>query len=118
MSKTTTALLVKFGMTFVAAAIALYYIDGNTIGQVLIFSILGTAINYLIGDLFVLPSFGNIVASVGDGILAAALAYIMDLVIPAFRTTFTSLAVLAVLVAVAEYFFHQYIARSEKVAPK
>jgi hypothetical protein len=117
MSKTATALLVKFVMTFIFAAAALAFLRGNTLGWVFLVAILATGLNYLVGDLLLLPSFGNIVASVSDGILAALVAYVVDLLVPAFRTTAPALLIFAVLVALGEYFFHQYLLRTEKVQP-
>ncbi|TYO98061.1 DUF2512 family protein [Desulfallas thermosapovorans] len=117
MNKTVTALLVKFIMTLVIAGIALVFIDNNAWTWALWVAIIGTAVNYLVGDLVVLPKYGNIVASIGDGVMAALVAYIIDLISPVFQTSFTALALLAVLVAVGEYFFHQYLLREEKVEP-
>jgi len=119
MSKTATALIVKFIMTFVFALIALsFVIDNNAWGWVFWVALAGTALNYLVGDLLVLPKFGNIVASVGDGVMAALIAYIIDYLVPtAFQTSFTALALFGVLVALEEYFFHQYLLRSDKVEP-
>lgn len=117
MSKTTTALLIKFVMTFILAVIAFSSIADNRMQWPLLVAIFGTALNYLLGDLYILPKYGNIVASAGDGILAALTAYVIDLVVPAFRTTLTSLIVFAVLIAVGEYIFHRYLLRSDKVAP-
>ena len=77
----------------------------------------GTALNYLFGDLFVLPKWGNLGASIVDGILAIGLAYIVDLAVPAFTTSAAGLLIFGALVAVGEYLFHQYLKRSEKVAP-
>ncbi|WP_066639463.1 DUF2512 family protein [Desulfolucanica intricata] len=117
MSKTVTALIMKFVMTLIVAAIAFTFIDGNAWGWIFALAIIGTILNYVIGDLMVLPKYGNIVASIGDGVIAALTAYIFDLLILDFRTSFTSLIVFGVLVAVGEYFFHQYLRRSEKVEP-
>ncbi|HBV96000.1 MAG: hypothetical protein JL50_05130 [Peptococcaceae bacterium BICA1-7] len=117
MSKTSVALIVKFVMTFVAAAIAFMILERNALGWVALVALAGTILNYLLGDLVILPRFGNIVASLGDGVLAAVTAYVVDLIVPGFTTTWAALAAFAVLVAVAEYFFHAYLRRSEKVAP-
>ncbi len=119
MSKTATALLVKFIMTFVFALIALtFLVDNNAWDWVFWVALVATALNYLVGDLLVLPKFGNIIASVADGVVAALTAYIIDYLVPtAFQTSFTALALFGVLVAVGEYFFHQYLQRSEKVEP-
>lgn len=117
MSKTATALLIKFGMTFVVAVVAFSLIDRNIWLWPFALAIVGTALNYFLGDLYVLPKFGNTVAAVSDGVLAALTAYVFDLIIPAFRTTATTLVTFAVLVAVGEYIFHRYLRRSEKVEP-
>ena len=115
--RTTTALLVKFLMAFVFAYIALTVIDANPVSWVLFIAIVATAVNYLFGDLVVLRNYGNIVASVGDGLMAAVVAYIFALFIPLIVVSALSLIVFAVLVAVGEYFFHRYLLSSDKVAP-
>lgn len=117
MSQTTTALLAKLGMTFVAAWLTLGFMDENTLGPILVTAIVGTVLNYLIGDLGVLPRLGNVIASLGDGVMAAFVAYIVSLLFPAFEISSNSLLVFAAIVAVAEYFFHMFLYRSEKVAP-
>lgn len=117
MSKTGNALLFKFLMTLIFAGITFTLIDGNAFRWAFIVALLGTAANYLVGDLLVLPSLGNIIASIGDGILATLIAYLISLGSLAFDTTFSSLAIYAILVAVGEYFFHQYLLKSDEVAP-
>lgn len=111
------ALVMKLIMTFLAAWIIFGIILDNPLSHILLLSALGAAINYLLGDLFVLPKFGNVVASVGDGLMAALTAYILDTVIPVFETTFTTLLLFTLAVAAFEFFFHQYLLRDEKVAP-
>lgn len=117
MSRTATALILKLIMTVAFAAGAFILVDGNTWLWPVIVGIAGTVINYLLGDLFVLPKYGNIVASVGDGVLAALVAYIVDLIVPVFATSALSLVIFGFLVAIGEYFFHQYLKASEKVEP-
>ena len=111
MPKTTTALLIKFVMTFLAAAVAFALVGTVTWSWVLIVSLAGTSINFLLGDLLILPSFGNIVAAVGDGLLGAATAYVIALIIPT-AVSASSLAAFGLLVAVGEYFFHKYLVRA------
>jgi len=114
MNKTATALIIKFAMTFVFAAIAFMTLNNNAWTWVLLVALVGTAINYWVGDLMVLPKYGNIVASLGDGVMALVVAYIVDLLVVPFRTGLTSLVVFGVLIAIGEYFFHQYLRRPEK----
>jgi len=125
MNNTATALIVKFVITFFAAAIAFMLLRNSgftTTGNatwlwILIVGILATAANYFLGDLYVLPRYGNVVASIVDGIAAALVAYIIALIATPFDTTFASLTIFALLVAVAEYFFHRYLKQAEKVEP-
>lgn len=117
MNRTLMAILLKFVMTFIAGWIVLGLIDNNPIGWILVFAVAGTALNYIIGDLLVLPNLGNLIASIGDGVMGGVTAYILDLIVPVFNTRFNSLIILALLIAVVEYFFHIYLLKSEKVAP-
>lgn len=118
MSKTWMALLTKFLVTLVAAYLALTLIGRATFAQVLVIAVVGTALNYLLGDLVIMPAGGNITASICDGLVAAILAYA---VIRVWGVTsvvnWWALAVFAVLVAGFEYFFHNYLKESEEVAP-
>ncbi|ACL70315.1 DUF2512 family protein [Halothermothrix orenii] len=115
MSTTLKALISKFVITGIAALIAFYATSDFT--WIIVVSLLGTTLNYLVGDLLVLPNFGNVLASIGDGSMAAITAYIVDLIAPAFDVTTSSLVLFGLLVAVGEYFFHIYLKRSKKVAP-
>ncbi|NLG33147.1 MAG: DUF2512 family protein [Syntrophomonadaceae bacterium] len=117
MSKTSMSLIVKFVVTLIAFYVTLALIDNNPWGWILLAALIGTAVNYLVGDLVVLPAYGNIAASIGDGIMAALVAYIISLVVPAFAVSWTALILLAVIIAIAEYFFHQYLLTTDKVAP-
>ncbi len=114
---TATTLLIKFLMTFVFAWVTFGLMDGNFLSWVFFVALVGTVLNYLAGDLFVLPKFGNIVASTGDGIMGALVAYIISLFTPAFVVSLTSLVIFAILIAVGEFFFHQFLLKSKKVAP-
>lgn len=115
---TFRVLLVKFIMTFIMAIVAFSFFDVNPSGLVLLVALIATAGNYLLGDLYILPAMGNVMASVGDGILGAILAYIVSLVTAAFNVSFASLFIFAVLIAAGEYFFHPYLRRAKNVAPE
>lgn len=91
--------------------------DNNSFGWVLGVGLLGTILNYLIGDLYVLPNFGNLAASIADGVLAALTAYLMGIMSRGNNTGISSLLVFGLLVAVAEYFFHRYLLNTKKVEP-
>ncbi len=114
---TWIALIGKYILTFIAGYLAFTLIDGMLVSTVAIIALIGAAANYLIGDLAILPKYGNIIAAVGDGIIAAVVAYITVLLWHGTMASFISLAVFAIIVAIAEYFFHMYLLSSDKVAP-
>ena len=76
MSATGQALIWKFLMTFAIALFTLALFDSNSWSLVLVYAILATVGNYLIGDLMILPAAGNLIASISDGVLAALIAYL------------------------------------------
>jgi uncharacterized membrane protein len=115
--RTIMALLFKLVATFIASWVAFNLVDLNTIGMISIVAVIGTVLNYLLGDLVILPSTGNITASIGDGVLGAAVAYVVDLFSYNFNASATGLIIFAAIIAVAEYFFHIYLVKDEKVAP-
>jgi hypothetical protein len=117
MSKTASVLIIKYIITFIAVWIAFDYIERNTLGTLLFVALACTVINYLVGDLLVLPNLGNIVASIGDGLLGALVAYGLDLILVGFITTINALIIFGILIAIVEFFFHIYLTKRERVAP-
>jgi len=110
-------LLLKYAMTFVAGFLTLYLIDGNSVLEVLAIALALTALNYILGDLMILPATNNLIASIADGLMAALVTYIIALIFPAITVSFLSLLILGVLIAAAEYFLHIYLMASHEVAP-
>ena len=95
MSSTTNALLFKFLMTLVFAGIALGFVGGNAFEWVLLVSILATIIDYLVGDLFIMPRVGGLAAAIINGILVALIAFVVAMVVPAFTVTAFSALIFA-----------------------
>jgi hypothetical protein len=115
--KTWMTLVIKYILTFVAGYLTLSLIDGNAVWEVLLIALAVTALNYGVGDLMVLPTYGNIVASVADGLMAGIVAYIIALLWAEVTVSFLALLIFAVLIAIGEYFLHIYMKSSEEVAP-
>jgi hypothetical protein len=114
---TAASLLAKFIMTFIFAAMAFRFIDANNWGWIFSISLAATVINYLVGDLMVLPALGNVIASIGNGLMGAGLAFVFGVFAERFAVSFAGLGGFALLVAIGEYFFHRYLRSSDKVAP-
>ncbi|HYH01525.1 MAG TPA: DUF2512 family protein [Bacillota bacterium] len=117
MSKTTGALITKFLLTLVSAYLAFNFVDNNSFGWLFTLSVAATILNYVIGDLFLLPRIGNFLASVADGGLAALTAAMLGNMVQGNNTGRGSLWIFALLIAVAEYFFHRYLLQTNKVEP-
>jgi hypothetical protein len=114
MDRTAKILLLKFVMTFVFAFIALGLLRGNALNWVLVTALAVTAVNYLLGDIIILPSFSNGVASVADGLAAMLIAHVAGVVIFGFRTGLTALLLFGTLIAIGEFIFHQYAFRPQR----
>jgi hypothetical protein len=114
--RTVLSLLVKFASTFAAAWIAFGIVDINNIYWIIFVAATATVLNYLIGDLIVLPSMGSAVSSLGDGIVAAIAAYVIDFFTYNFLATVNGLIIFAMIVIFTEYFFHLYLFNDEKAA--
>lgn len=109
-----TLLLYKFVTTFIAAWIAFQVVDYNPISMTLIIAIIGTVLKYILKDLFVFPTMGNVIASTIDGALGATSVYVVDLFAANFTTSTTGLIIFAAIIAVSEYFYHIYLIKNEK----
>ncbi len=111
--KSAIALLTKVVAIFIAAWISFSLL--NNIFLTLIFMITGlvTALNYLVGDLLILPRFGNIAASITNGVLAAVISYAV-LIFSNYTAT-ASIWIFALIVTAFEFFYHMYLLKSNIV---
>ncbi|NMB02566.1 MAG: DUF2512 family protein [Firmicutes bacterium] len=117
MSVTGRALAIKFLLTFGAAGLILSIFDTNPWSLVFLYSLVVVPINYLVGDMFVFPSMGTIAAAIGDGIMAALVAYLYGEIVVDFQTSVYTLIVLGGMVAAVEFVFNGFLIKSGRVAP-
>jgi len=117
--KTASALAVKFGATFVAVVVAGYFVGVVNWGLFFWIAVIGTVVNYIVGDLLVLRAGGNIVASIGDGGMAGLIAYFMAVTNQDFiaNEALSFAVIFGLIVAAVEFFFHKWIAAEKEVAP-
>lgn len=78
-------------------------------GGVLWLSIALTVLAYLIGDLWVLPAYGNAAAVVVDAVLVMVGLAILPSLLGLPAITFGRMAAAAVPLAVGEYYFHRHL---------
>lgn len=111
-----TLLLAKFVMTFVFAGVTLALFGKNALGWIFLLALLQTALGYL-GDLCVVEKVRSLAIAVGNGLTAALIAYILNIIAPAFHATWASLVIFGLLVAAGEYFMPICLSRSKKATP-
>lgn len=116
-SDTTGVVIAKFVVTLLLAAIAFWGLAGNTFSMVFVFALVVTFINYLVGDLTLLPRAGNVVATIVDGVLAGAIALAFDLFSAGFQATLGSVLLFGVLTLIVEAVFHIFMQKADKVFP-
>ena len=116
--KTTIALIFKFLATYIASWIAFRYMDANPLSWTILVAVIGTIGNWFIGDLKILPTYGNIIATIGDGVFGALFAFIIAAFTINFNVSLISLTVFALIIMAVEVFFHMYLCREEIVGPR
>ncbi|WP_219375674.1 YndM family protein [Bacillus mycoides] len=110
--KHIVALLIKYTAISAVLLMILGIFQGISIPRVLFISLLITGGAYLIGDLFILPKYGNMVATIADFGLSFvgiwALTYLLKN-INLTRNIGASAFFAALLISMAEIFFHIYM---------
>ncbi|WP_050632314.1 YndM family protein [Bacillus andreraoultii] len=107
------SLLIKFVLVLAVLSIVLGFLYGVSFGDILTISLLLTMGAYLLGDMFILPAYGNTMATIADFGLAyfgtwLIGAMIIEQPIRIGVASFLS----AILIAVGEVFFHRYLVRN------
>ncbi|MBT2215776.1 YndM family protein [Virgibacillus dakarensis] len=105
----------ELGIKFLAIAVSIYAIFGifsnaNWVNLLWI-SLLVTGISYLVGDMVVLPRFGNITATIADfGLAFLSLLILGGLFLGAEVPIITTSLLTAFFITCCEPFIHGYIA--------
>lgn len=109
------------GIKFIVISIVLFSLlsifdRAATIPEILLISVLVTGAAYVLGDLFILPRFGNIAALIADFVLVLALLYGLNVVIiGTVDDILISSTFAAFVITASEAMFHVYM--KEKVLP-
>ncbi|MDP7981297.1 YndM family protein [Bacillus multifaciens] len=110
--KHIVALLIKYTAISAVLLMILGIFQGISIPRILFLSLVITGGSYLIGDLFILPKYGNMVATIVDWGLNFVgiwvLTYLIKDIVLA-RNIGASAFFAAFLISVAEIFFHIYM---------
>lgn len=104
------SLVIKFVMMTAMLAVVFGFLYGVSFGDILTISFILTITAYLVGDLLILPRFGNTAATIADFGLAYLGAWMIGAMIieePIRLGTASFLS--AALIAIGEVFFHRYV---------
>lgn len=111
------ALIIKYIFVAIATSLVLTGVLGFESGLSLWVALVLTLALYLLGDLIILPSFGNITATIADSGVALLLTWLAPLYSRIDSVPFISALSVAVLIGIAEFFFHNYLQRSVLPGP-
>ncbi|MFC3038681.1 YndM family protein [Virgibacillus xinjiangensis] len=108
------ALLIKFLITATVLFSILTIFEAASLGEILWMSLLITGAAYLIGDLFILPRYGNTIASIADFGLCAVAVWLLSMIfVDQGFPVFTAALFIGFFIAISEALFHIYM--QEKV---
>jgi Zn-dependent protease with chaperone function len=104
------AMIVKFLIVTVMLLLVLgmfYHID---LGEILTISIVMTLVAYVIGDLWILLRFGNVMATVADFVLAYFITWLLGVaIINENISLLVATLWSSIMIAVGESVFHPYV---------
>ena len=116
--KTIIAIIIKFIGVWILSWIAFSVFGTVAFWTVFIIACAVTVLNYVIGDLWILPNWGNVWASIVNGILAGLAAWAILYYAPVTYAFNNWIWIFAVIIAVAEFFFHMYLISAHVVEKK
>lgn len=85
-------------------------------GNIMYISVAVTIIAYVIGDLLILASTNNTIATISDIGLAFVTIYLYNYLLGTYEISFWDSLIAAIIIGVGEWFFHKYF--SENVLAK
>ena len=104
------ALAIKFIITLIVLFSILGIFNNATISNILLISALVTGVSYIVGDIFILPRFGNLIASIADFGLTFLSVWLLGALLftPEFGLVPATLFI-AALTTCTEAVFHIYM---------
>ncbi len=107
--KNLTNLVLKTAMTFLLLILLIPVFGRSTWTQTLITGLVLVLVSYIVGDLWVLPKFGNLPAILVDFGTFVLGIWAMAEALPQFILTTSGYWIIALALTAGEWFFHQYL---------
>jgi hypothetical protein len=110
MNNKYTVLIIKFVICLIAFGIGLDLFFAATMADILSFSVFVTLASYIIGDRFILPHFGQTVATGFDFVLTYASVWLFgNILLGGYLQIAWGSIISASILTVAEVFVHRYL---------
>ncbi len=106
--KNLTNLILKAAVIGILLVLLIPIFGRSTWSQTLITALVLVILSYVIGDLWILPKFGNVAAVIADFGIYVLGIWAMVEALPQFILTASGYWVIALALTAAEWFFHQY----------
>lgn len=106
------ALIIKVLMIGVITVAVLSMFRGVSPMNSIWLAIIITIVAYIIGDLLILPTYGNLSASIADGIIAFLVTWLTPFVVTRISISVGTALTVGALVGIGEWFFHKYFTRT------
>ncbi|MBO8128094.1 MAG: DUF2512 family protein [Peptococcaceae bacterium] len=105
----TRVLAIKLIMVALLLFLAFNFFGGASLLNTFVTAIITTGLTYLIGDLWILPDFGNKVATLIDFVVAGLSIWAVQLILTGFGVPLSAVLLASASIAVGEWFFHLYV---------
>lgn len=107
--KNITNFIIKLAFIFLMLFLLIPIFGKGTWTQTMVTGVFLALFSYILGDLWILPKFGNLMAVLVDFGLAALVVWVMIKVLPQFTLTAMGVWVIALVLALGEWIFHIYL---------
>ncbi|MEW6624241.1 MAG: DUF2512 family protein [Bacillota bacterium] len=108
-SEVLYSLAVKFIMIALVMVFALTIFGNTTLISALLSALTLTLFAYIVGDLGILPNFGNTITAVVDGVIALVILIALNALIPDINIGFFYAMIIGIIIGGGEYIFHQFL---------
>lgn len=110
-------LLIKYFLIAFILALLLPFWGEYGVSLSFITAIPLSIITYLVGDIFILPRAGNVIATILNTLIAGLVIWGSIIVIPETTLSWTGIIISIFLIGVNEWFFHHWLVRNDIVFP-
>ncbi len=111
--KNLVNLVIKLAFIYLVLFIMIPMLGKTTWTQTIVLGLIVGLFSYILGDMWILPKFGNITAIIVDLILAAFIIWVVMKGLPQFVLTSGGVWAIAVVLAIGEWLFHRYLLASK-----